>query len=166
MYRVVAIMAGALALAGCTSSPEWLSLDALKPKPPVEAVRFESLPPGAQVKLPNGQTCLTPCASPLDSNGTYTVEYSLTGYVPATETIAPVSMGDGTTQLRPNPVTVQLVQVPPPKKVHHRRVVRKRAHGPVRKPAPKRPTKPAPATMAPPPQQAPSPWPPAQPPQQ
>ncbi|HZD91836.1 MAG TPA: hypothetical protein VE224_17180, partial [Pseudolabrys sp.] len=121
-------------------------------------------PPGAEVKLPNGQTCVTPCASPLTSNNTYTVEYSLIGYEPATETIAPVPMGDGTTQLRPNPVTADLIKVEPPKKVRHRRsVVRRTAHKPVRKPAPK--PAPAAAAPAPAPQQAPSPWPPAQPPQ-
>ncbi len=150
-------MAGALALAACSSSSEWLNLDALKPKPPAEPVRFESMPPGAQVKLPNGQTCLTPCASPLDSNNTYTVEVTLNGYQPATETIAPKDMGDGTTKLQPNPVVVQLQPVPPPKKKVRRRRTTKKP-----KPAPK----PKPAAMAPAPQQAPSPWPPAQPPQQ
>lgn len=158
MYRVIAIVAGALTLAACSSSSDWLSLDALKPKPPVEPVRFESVPPGAQVTLPNGQTCLTPCASPLASNGTYPVQITLNGYQPASATIAPVSMGDGTTKLQPNPVTVQLEKVPPPKKKVRRRTVRK-------KPAPKRKPAPKPAAMAPAPQQAPSPWPPAQPPQ-
>lgn len=158
MYRVIAVVAGALTLAGCSSSSEWLSLDALKPKPPVEAVRFESVPPGAQVTLPNGQSCLTPCASPLKSNGTYTVQVTLNGYQPTTATIAPASMGDGTTQLRPNPVTVQLTPIEPPKKkkVRRRRTVKKKMTKP----------KPAPVSAAPAPQQAPSPWPPAQPPQQ
>jgi cell division septation protein DedD len=160
MYRVIAIMAGALALAGCSSSSEWLNLDALKPKPPVEAVRFESVPPGAQVKLPNGQVCLTPCASPLDSNGTYTVEVTLNGYQPATATIAPKDMGNGGTKLQPNPVVVQLTKVEPPKKPRRRRrTTKKKMTKPAPNPAPK------PAAMAPAPQQSPSPWPPAQPPQ-
>lgn len=160
MYRVMAIVAGALALAACSSNSEWLNLDALKPKPPVEPVRFESVPPGAQVKLPNGQTCLTPCASPLDSNGTYTVEFTLNGYQPTTETIAPKDMGDGSTKLQPNPVVVQLTPVEPPKRKRRRRTTRKP------KPAPKPAPRPAAAAPAPAPQQAPSPWPPAQPPQQ
>jgi PEGA domain len=170
MYRIIAIVAGALALAACSTSG-WLNLDALKPKPPMETVRFESVPPGAQVQLPNGQTCLTPCAYPLESNGTYAVTYTLTGYQPASGTIAPVSMGDGTTQLRPNPVTVELAPVKPPpkKKVRHRRPVKKKMVKPARKPAPKKPAAaiapPPPPAAAPPPQQAPSPWPPAQPPQ-
>ena len=116
MYRVIVIVMGALALAGCSSSADWLNLDAFKPKPAVEAVRFESAPPGAQVTLPNGQTCMTPCASPLKSNGTYTVQFALIGYQPASATIAPLTMSDGTTQLRPNPVTVQLTPIAPPKR--------------------------------------------------
>jgi hypothetical protein len=159
MYRVITIVAGALALAACSSSSEWLNLDALKPKPPVEPVSFESVPPGAQVKLPNGETCLTPCASPLDSKNTYTVEITLNGYQPATATIAPKDMGDGSMKLQPNPVVVQLTPVEPPKKPR-RRTTRKPAAKPAPKPAPK------PAAMAPAPQQAPSPWPPAQPPRQ
>ena len=166
MYRVIAIVMGALALAGCSSTSEWLSLDAFKPKPAVEAVRFESVPPGAQVTLPNGQTCLTPCASPLKSNGTYTVQYTLTGYQPASATIAPFSMGDGTTQLRPNPVTVELTPLTPPKKKIRRHVTRKRVIRRARKPAPRATARPKPAATAPAPTQAPSPWPPAQPPSQ
>ncbi len=165
MFRVIAIVASALALAAC-SSTGWLSLDALKPKPPMETVRFESVPPGAEVKLPNGQACLTPCAFPLESNGTYAVSYSLTGYQPASETISPFSMGDGTTQLRPNPVTVELAPVPPPKKpVHHRRTVKKKTTKPMRRPAAKPRAAAAPPPPPPPVQQSPSPWPPAQPPQ-
>lgn len=159
MYRVIAIVMSALALAGCSSTSDWLSLDAFKPKPAVEAVRFESVPPGAQVTLPNGQTCMTPCASPLKSNGTYTVQYMLSGYQPASATIAPLTMGDGTTQLRPNPVTVVLTPIAPPKKTtRRRRPTRKR----VIRPAPK----PKPAAVAPAPTQSPSPWPPSQPPPQ
>lgn len=158
MYRVILIVGGALTLAACSSSSDWLNLDALKPKPAVEAVRFESVPPGAQVTLPGGQTCVTPCASPLTSNGTYTVQIALTGYQPASATIAPHVMGDGTTQLQPNPVTVELTPVPPPKKKKPRRRTTKKKTT-ATKPAPK------PAAAAPAPKQAPSPWPPSQPPQ-
>ena len=152
-------MVGALALAGCTSSSDWLSLDALSPKPPVEPVSFETEPPGAQVKLPNGQVCLTPCASPLDSSGTYTVEITLNGYQPATATIAPKDVGDGSRKLQPNPVVVKLTPVEPPKRTRRRRAT-------TRKPQPAPAPKPKPAEAAPAPQQAPSPWPPAQAPKQ
>jgi hypothetical protein len=70
-----------------------------------------------------------------------------------------MTMGDGTAKLQPNPVTVALTPIAPPKNVRHRRrAVRNRAV----KPAPK----PKPVPVAPAPTQAPSPWPPAQPPQQ
>ena len=63
MYRVIAIVGGALALAACSStSSDWLSLDGLKPGPVMDTVRFESEPPGADVKTASGQTCKTPCA--------------------------------------------------------------------------------------------------------
>ena len=165
MYRVIAIVMGALTLAGCSSTSDWLNLDAFKPKPAVEAVRFESAPPGAQVTLPDGQTCMTPCASPLKSNGTYTVQFTLNGYQPASATIAPLTLGDGTTQLRPNPVTVALTPIAPPKKKvrHRRRTTRKPI---ARKRVTRHAPKPKPAAVVPAPTQAPSPWPPAQPPQQ
>lgn len=168
MYRVIAIVAGGLTLAACSTSG-WLSLDAFKPKPAMETVRFESVPPGAEVRLPNGQSCMTPCAYPLEANGSYAITYSLTGYQPASETIAPMPMGDGTTQLRPNPVTVELAPIAPPKpkkKTPRRHTVKKKTVKPPPKPSqPAATPNPAPAAMAPPPQQAPSPWPPAQPPQ-
>ena len=39
-----------------------MSLDALKPAPIMDTVRFESEPPGAEAKTSDGQTCRTPCA--------------------------------------------------------------------------------------------------------
>ncbi|HEU5018737.1 MAG TPA: PEGA domain-containing protein [Pseudolabrys sp.] len=167
MYRVVAIMSSACALAACSSNAQLVNLDIFKPQPTIETVQFESEPPGAEVKLPNGQTCRTPCALPLSSEGTYSATYSLTGYEPATETIAPASMGDNTTALRPNPVVVQLTAAPPPKPVRRTRHKARKKAAP--KPKPKQPAPPAtpqaaaptpaPAQAVPPPA---SPWPPVQ----
>jgi hypothetical protein len=174
MYRVIAVVVGGLALAACSSNSQWLNLDALKPAPVVETVQFESTPPGADVKVANGQTCRTPCALAIphpQAGGSYSAVFTLNGYLPDTEEIQLLSMGDNTSQLRPNPVVVQLTPAPPPpkpkKKVRHRRHVAKPA---AKKPAAKRAARPkpaaaqpAPAPMSPPPQEAPSPWPPAQP---
>lgn len=162
MYRVIAIFAAALSLAACSSTPEWLSLDALKPAPAVDTVRFESEPPGAEAKTSNGQTCRTPCALALPLEAPLAVTFTLTGYQPESENIEPVSQTGGSPEMRPNPVIVQLTPLPPPVKP-----VKKPARKPVvkKKPAPKAAAKPAapPATaaapMAPPPQQAPAPWP-------
>jgi len=163
MYRVFAIACGVLALAGCSS----LNLDALKPAPPMDTVRFESDPPGAEARVSNGQTCRTPCALALPANATYNVTFTLNGYLPGAETLEVASIGDNTMQLRPNPVVVQLAPAPPPPKP--RKAVRKR---PAAKPKPKaakqaappapKPAAPPAAAPPPPPQAQPSPWPPAQ----
>jgi len=153
MYRVFLIVSGALALAACSSTPEWLNLDALKPAPIMDTVRFESEPPGAEAKTSNGQTCRTPCALALPVNSPLTVTFTLNGYQPESESLEPISASGDPTQLRPNPVLVQLTPAPPPPK-------------PVKKPAPKKKvaTKPAAATRSAPAsmpaqQQAPAPWP-------
>jgi len=166
MLRVIAIVGAGLALAACSSNASWLNLDSLKPKPLMETVQFESTPPGAEVKLSNGQTCRTPCALavPQPEKTGLSASFALNGYQPATEQIDLVSQGDGTSKLRPNPVTAQLAAVPPPKK---KKVVRKKKQKQhvVAKPAAK--PQPAPKPAAAPPTaaaqpQAPSPWPPAQ----
>ena len=157
MYRVLTIAVGALALAACSSTSDWMSLDALKPAPLVDTVRFESEPPGAEVKTSNGQTCRTPCALALPVDAPLTVTFTLNGYQPESETLEPISASSGTPELRPNPVLVQLTAAPPPPPP-----VKK----PARKPAPKKPaakpattSAPAPAPMTAAPAQAPAPWP-------
>ena len=139
----------------------------------METVRFESEPPGAEVKLSNGQTCRTPCALaiPHPDSGGYALTFTLNGYLPDTEQMQLTSMGDNSQQLRPNPVVVQLTPAPPPPKpkkkiVHKKRAAKPAAKKPKAKPAPR--AKPAAAAPAPRPaqpqsQQAPSPWPPVQP---
>jgi hypothetical protein len=159
MLRVIVIVGAGLALAACSSNASWLNFDSLKPKPVMETVQFESTPPGAEVKLSNGQTCRTPCAlavPPPDKSG-LTATFALNGYQPATEQIDFVSQGDGTSKLRPNPVTAELAAMPPPKK--KRTVSRKKKHV-VAKPAAKPKPAPKPAAAAQP--QTPSPWPPMQ----
>lgn len=173
MLRVIAIVGAGLALAACSSNASWLNFDSLKPKPLMESVQFESTPPGAEVKLSNGQTCRTPCALavPQPEKTGLSATFALNGYQPATEQVDLVSQGDGTSKLRPNPVTAQLAAVPPPKK---KKVVRKKKQKqkqpvvakpaakpqPAPKPAAAPPTAAAPTAAAQP--QAPSPWPPAQ----
>lgn len=146
MYRVLTIVGGALALAACSSTPDWMNLDALKPSPILDTVRFESEPPGAEAKTANGQTCRTPCALALPVNAPMTVTFTLNGFLPESETIEPVSATGMPTQFRPNPVTVELTAAPPqpakkpaPKK--------KSAAPPAKKPAAK-PAKPAAAAPA------------------
>jgi hypothetical protein len=169
MYRVIAIVAGGLALSACSSTPDWMSLDALKPKPAMDTVRFESVPLGAEAKTSTGETCRTPCALALPANATMTVTFTLAGYQPATENIEPVSMGTELPALKPNPVLAELTPVPPPPKVKPKKpakkpVAKKRAAKPVaKKPAANPPTTTStsspPAMEAPTPVQQQAPWP-------
>lgn len=160
MYRVIAIVIGGLALAACSSTPDWMSLDALKPAPAKDTVRFESEPPGAEAKTSDGQTCRTPCALAIPTGGPVTVSFALNGYLPDSETIEPISSNNGFPEMRPNPVQVELTPGAPqqPKPVK-KPVVKKKTTA--AKPKPKTPTAQAPDPGTPPGQQqaAPAPWP-------
>jgi hypothetical protein len=163
MYRVIAIVGGALALAACSSTPDWMSLDGLKPGPVMDTVRFESEPPGADVKTASGQTCKTPCALALPSDAPQTVTFTLTGYLPETDQLEVISTPGSTPQLRPNPVLAELQPAPPPPKPVKKPARRKPA---AKKPAAAKPAAPKPAAAAPAPAptaaapaQAGSPWP-------
>ena len=136
MYRVIAIVGGALALAACSSTPDWMSLDGLKPGPVMDTVRFESEPPGADVKTASGQTCKTPCALALPSDAPQTVTFTLNGYLPETDQLEVISTPGSTPQLRPNPVLAELQPAPPPPK-------------PVKKPARRKPAAKKPAAAKP-----------------
>ena len=160
MYRVMIIAFSALALAACSSTPDWLSLDRLKPGPVTDTVRFESEPPGAEAKTSAGQTCRTPCALALEVNSPVTVTFSLPGYQSETETIEPIVNSGSPTQLRPNPVVVELTPAAPPPKKPAAPAKKPPPKTAAAKPKPK--TTPAPAAAAPappPPQQGASPWP-------
>jgi hypothetical protein len=154
IYRVFAIAGGALALAACSSSSDWMNLDALKPGPSLDTVSLESEPPGAEAKASNGQSCRTPCALALPVDAASSVTFTLNGYQPETERLEVIQTTGEPTRLRPNPVVVELSPAAPPS-----------AKKPAKKPPPKRAaqvrpaTAPAPAPMTAAPAQAQSPWP-------
>jgi hypothetical protein len=102
-----------------------MSLDGLKPSPAMDTVRFESEPPNAEVKAAGGQTCRTPCALALPVTGPTTVTFTLAGYQPETETLEPITAIGSPTNLRPNPVTVELTPAPPAPKATKRAPARK-----------------------------------------
>ena len=157
MYRLIAIVSGGLVLAACSSTGDW----GFKPEPVLDTIRFESEPPGAEAKTSNGQSCHTPCALALPAGTPFSVTYSLNGYQPDIEQVEMVSMGDGTSKLRPNPVVAELTAAAPPKpkrKVVRRKVVAKKPA--LRRAPPAAAAEPPPPPMsAAPVQQAPSPWP-------
>jgi len=61
MSKVIAVVACGLSVAACSGSIP----DFLKSSPPKAALRFESVPAGAEVKV-SGQSCRTPCELTLD----------------------------------------------------------------------------------------------------
>jgi hypothetical protein len=138
-----------------------LSLDALKPAPIMDTVRFESEPPGAEAKVSNGQACRTPCALALPVSSPVTVTFMLNGYLPESEKIEPITTTGSPTQLRPNPVMVELNPAPPsPQKPGKKQ----QPAAPKKQPAAKqaaKPAKPAAGTQPATPSQqaAPAPWP-------
>jgi hypothetical protein len=150
MYRVLTIVGGALMLAACSSSPDWMSLDGLKPAPAMDTVRFESEPPNAEVKAAGGQTCRTPCALALPVSGPTTVTFTLAGYQPETETLEPITAIGSPTNLRPNPVTVELTPAAPAPKPTKKSASRKTSATPAapKSAAPKSAAKPKPPAAA------------------
>jgi len=153
MFRVRLIAVGTMiaasaALAACSNgslsmpSTDWLSLpDWMKPTPPpppMQALQFESTPPGADVRTSGGQTCRTPCSLAVPVTNQL-ITFAMNGFEPQT---VPVQVGQNS-DLLPNPVEAALQPIAPPPKPKARK-----------KPAPKtaRTTAaPAPAAAAPPP---------------
>ena len=152
MYRVLAIIGGALALAACSSTPDWMNLDGLKSGPSLDTVSLESEPPGAEAKASNGQTCRTPCALALPVDSAMTVTFSLNGYQPESERLEAITVTGEPPRLRPNPVVVELTPGGPPpakkpalKNLYRRRSRRSPEAGKRRAPAPAPPMTAAPA---------------------
>ena len=172
MYRVIAIVCAGLALAACESNPDWMktpdwlkapdwSKGSFRMEPVQETVHVESEPPGAEAKASNGQSCRTPCALALPSNAAATVTFTLAGYQPDSEQLDLIAMGDGTSQLRPNPLLVELTPLPPQSRTKQKAAPKKKtAAKPKAKPVAAKPAA-APPPMSPQQQQqqAPSPWP-------
>ena len=104
MYRVFAIVGGALALAACSSSPDWMSFGGLKSGPMLDTVSFESEPPGAEAKTSNGQTCRTPCSLALPVEAPLTVTFTLNGYASESERLDMVQATGEAPRFGPNPV--------------------------------------------------------------
>jgi hypothetical protein len=182
MSRVGLVVAATAAvmgigLAGCSSMPDWMPSMPSMPDwmssgsssaPQLQTLRFESDPPGADVRTVQGQTCFTPCALAVPSQS-QPITITKAGYVAQT---IQVNVGPPPEHsfwespppaLVPNPVQVALQALPPPKPVRkpvrHRTSERTHTAAKVTG-APAQSGGPAPA---PPPmqQQAPSPFPPA-----
>src|SRR5262245_7973995 len=108
IYRILTVIGGAFALAACSSSSDWASMDAFKSGPSLDTVSLESEPPGAEAKASNGQTCRTPCALALPVDAASSITFTLKGYQPETERIEVITSTGEPPRLRPNPVVVEL----------------------------------------------------------
>jgi len=123
MRRVIAIAAAGLSLAGCSSfsTPDYLTLDYYRSKPPTALVQLESTPPGAEARTSVGPGCKTPCSvSIIPPEGSFTVSYTMPGREPATVPVQVIREAGGvfaadTIKVSPNPVIAELrVPAPPP----------------------------------------------------
>jgi hypothetical protein len=117
MSRVIAVGACGFLLAACSATMP--SLNFGSSSPPTEAVRFESEPPGAEVKTSLGQSCRTPCELTLQAGNELSGTFTLKDFQPQTVSIRPEAIaGSDTARLAPNPVYVELkkVALAPPKK--------------------------------------------------
>jgi hypothetical protein len=121
MCRVAIIIAGSLAVAGCSAlAPgDWLpgmSLGGGAGYP----LKLESDPPGADARTSSGPACRTPCTVTVPARDDLTVTFALTGYetqtMPVSLQRADVLGSEFTTavQFAPNPVVAQLEPAPPP----------------------------------------------------
>jgi hypothetical protein len=81
MSRVIALVACGFTLAACSASVP--SLDFLKSAPASTALRFESVPAGAEVKIA-GQSCRTPCELNLQV-AEVSATFTRRGYQPQTQ---------------------------------------------------------------------------------
>jgi hypothetical protein len=105
MSKVIGFVVCGFTLAGCSGS----ALDFLKSSPSTTALRFESVPPGAEVEV-SGQTCRTPCELKLEV-AELSATFALKGY--QAQTIAVHSEGSrfSAPRFTPNPVYAELKPV-------------------------------------------------------
>jgi hypothetical protein len=104
MSRVIAFVACGFMLAACSASIP--NLDFLKSSSPTAALRFESLPPGAEVKAA-GQTCRTPCELTLQV-AEISATFALRGYQRQTISVQSEKGVFSSPQFVPNPVHADL----------------------------------------------------------
>ena len=110
LAAVVAALVG-ISLTGCSSSSNSSSEQ-------LQALKFESDPPGAEIHTPKGQTCITPCALTVPSQE-QSVAITKNGYAPQTVQITSGPQPEHSfwenppPTLVPNPVHVVLQRAKP-----------------------------------------------------
>jgi hypothetical protein len=103
MRKVIGVVVCGFTLAACSGS----TFDFLKSSPATAALRFESVPPGAEVKV-SGKTCRTPCELKLEV-AELSATFALKGYQPETVAVHPEgSRWLPASEFSPNPVHAEL----------------------------------------------------------
>jgi PEGA domain len=116
LAAAVAAVVG-VSLTGCSSSSNSSSEQ-------LQALKFESDPPGAEIHTPKGQTCFTPCALTVPSQE-QSVAITKDGYVPQTVQVTSGPQPEHSfwenppPTLAPNPVHVVLQRTKPVHAVGH-----------------------------------------------
>lgn len=105
MSRVIGFVMCGFTLAACSVSLP--SLDFLKSSPAKTALRFESVPPGAQVKV-SGLTCRTPCELTLEV-ADLSVTFTRKGYQRQTVLVHSEGGVFSAAEFAPNPVHADLI---------------------------------------------------------
>jgi hypothetical protein len=105
MRKVIGFVVCGFTLAACSGS----ALDFLKSSPATTALRFESVPPGAEVKV-SGQTCRTPCELKIEA-AELSATFALKGYQPETVAVHSEKSLLSPPQFTPNPVHAELRRV-------------------------------------------------------
>jgi PEGA domain-containing protein len=107
MSKVIGFVVCGVTLAACSVAP---SLDFLKSSAVTTALRFESVPSGAEVKI-SGQTCRTPCELKLEV-AELSATFALKGYQPQTVAVhSETSPVLSPPRFAPNPVHAELRRV-------------------------------------------------------
>jgi hypothetical protein len=105
MNKIIGFVVCGFTLAACSGSAP----DFLKSSPTTTALRFESVPPGAEVKV-SGQTCRTPCELKLEV-AEHSATFALKGYQPETVAVHSEKSLLRAPQFAPNPVHAELRRV-------------------------------------------------------
>jgi hypothetical protein len=122
MTRIAIVVAGGLAVAGCSSFSVTDLMPSLSSGSGGYALALVSEPPGAEARTSVGPSCQTPCSVTLTGRDDLTVTFTLPGYqsqtLPVTVERAPTrALGSElltAVQFSPNPLIAELEPVPAP----------------------------------------------------
>src|SRR5262249_39129598 len=145
MSRIIAVIACGFTVAACSAPMPSFNLFSLSPSTETTGtvsvrtdVRFESKPPGAEVKI-SGMTCRTPCELSVPVAPEISATFAHDGYQPQTISLRQEA---NSPKLAPNPVFVELRAAPAAGKKHLKKkppAVAARANSPVASAAPAAP---------------------------